>query len=66
MLSRSFDKEMGLIMTELDGKAALVTGDSQGIGAGIVRRLARDGASVAFTYISSADLAQENRQGDRG
>jgi 3-oxoacyl-[acyl-carrier protein] reductase len=59
MLSRSFDKEMGPIMTELDGKAALVTGGSRGIGAGIVRRLARDGASVAFTYISSADRAQE-------
>src|ERR1700694_3453714 len=32
------------------GKVALVTGGSRGIGAGIVRRLAGGGASVAFTY----------------
>jgi 3-oxoacyl-[acyl-carrier protein] reductase len=39
------------------GKVALVTGGSKGIGAGIVRRLARDGASVAFTYSSSEENA---------
>jgi 3-oxoacyl-[acyl-carrier protein] reductase len=39
------------------GKIALVTGGSKGIGAGIVRRLARDGASVAFTYSSSEEKA---------
>jgi 3-oxoacyl-[acyl-carrier protein] reductase len=38
-------------------KVALVTGGSRGIGAAIVRRLAHDGASVAFTYASSADKA---------
>lgn len=42
----------------LAGKAALVTGGSRGIGAGIVRRLADDGASVAFTYSSSGERAQ--------
>ena len=36
----------------LAGEVALVTGGSKGIGAGIVRRLALDGASVAFTYSS--------------
>ena len=39
------------------GKVALVTGGSKGIGAGIVRRLASDGASVAFTYSSSEEKA---------
>ncbi|OBK47470.1 SDR family oxidoreductase [Mycobacterium kubicae] len=38
----------------LAGRRALVTGGSRGIGAGIVRRLAADGAAVAFTYTSSA------------
>ena len=44
----------------LDGKAAFVTGGSRGIGAAIVRRLAREGAAVAFTYArdqaAAADL----------
>src|SRR5260370_37620369 len=39
------------------GKVALVTGRPKGIGAGIVRRLAGDGASVAFTYSSSEEQA---------
>ena len=42
----------------LHGKAAFVTGGSRGIGAAIVRRLARDGAAVAFTYTSNAAAAQ--------
>ncbi len=46
-------------MKKLEGKAALVTGGSRGIGAGIVRRLAREGAHVAFTYAKSADQAAE-------
>ena len=37
----------------LVGRRALVTGGSRGIGAGIVRRLAADGAAVAFTYRES-------------
>src|ERR1700723_337859 len=39
------------------GKVALITGGSRGIGAGIVRRRAADGASVAFTYSSSEEKA---------
>jgi 3-oxoacyl-[acyl-carrier protein] reductase len=40
------------------GKAAFVTGGARGIGAAIVRRLARDGAAVAFTYAGSRAAAQ--------
>ena len=44
-------------MTQLNGKTALVTGGSRGIGAAIAKRLARDGADVAITYAKSADQA---------
>jgi 3-oxoacyl-[acyl-carrier protein] reductase len=45
-------------MSELAGKAALVTGGSRGIGAAIATRLAQDGADVALTYASAADQAK--------
>ena len=43
----------------LENKRALVTGGSRGIGAAIVRRLAREGAHVAFTFVSRPDKAED-------
>lgn len=49
-------------MKLLEGKVAIITGASRGIGKGIAEVFAKNGANVAFTYSSSAEsaLALEN------
>jgi 3-oxoacyl-[acyl-carrier protein] reductase len=44
---------------ELDGKVALVTGGSNGIGAAAIRLLAREGASVVIAYHSGRERAEK-------
>ncbi|OBQ52473.1 3-oxoacyl-[acyl-carrier-protein] reductase [Tamlana sp. s12] len=44
-------------MKLLEGKTAIVTGASRGIGKGIAQVFAQQGANVAFTYSSSVDAA---------
>ena len=46
-------------MAEFEGRSAIVTGGTRGIGRGIVRELAQRGASVAFSYTKNAELAAE-------
>ena len=46
------------MMIDLNGKRALVTGGSRGIGAAIAVALAENGADVAFTYQNSAEKAR--------
>ena len=44
-------------MSSLQGKTAVVTGGSQGIGAGIVKKLATQGTNVVFNYLANGDAA---------
>ncbi len=45
-------------MKRLEGKVAIVTGSSRGIGKGIVSKLAQEGAKVIVNYSSSPDKAK--------
>jgi 3-oxoacyl-[acyl-carrier protein] reductase len=45
-------------MKLLDGKVAIVTGASRGIGEAIALKLAEQGANIAFTYVSSDEKAK--------
>ncbi|MQT14785.1 SDR family NAD(P)-dependent oxidoreductase [Segnochrobactrum spirostomi] len=46
----------------LEGKIALVTGGARGVGCEVVRRLAREGADVAFLYGTSEAAARETEK----
>ena len=45
-------------MALLEGKIALITGASRGIGKSIAQRFVQEGATVAFTYRSSDEKAR--------
>lgn len=43
----------------VEGKVAIVTGSSRGIGRAIAQRLGKDGANVVVTYSGNRDKAEE-------
>ena len=49
-------------MKLLEGKTAIITGASRGIGKGIALTFAQHGANIAFTYLSSDDKAKKLEQ----
>ena len=46
-------------MKELSNKTAIITGGSKGIGKGIVKKFAKEGCDIAFTYLSSESSASK-------
>ncbi len=49
-------------MKLLEGKTALITGASKGIGRAVAQEFARQGANVAFTYLSSVEKGEALQQ----
>lgn len=54
--------EQKVFMKLLEGKTALITGASKGIGRKIAEKFAEQGANVAFTYLSSVEKGQALEQ----
>ena len=46
-------------MNLLEGKTAIITGGSRGIGKEMVKIFVKQGPKVAFTYSSSSDVAKQ-------
>ena len=42
----------------LEGKVALITGSSQGIGSGIALKFAEEGADVVVNYLKNIEMAE--------
>ena len=49
-------------MKLLEGKTALITGASKGIGYGMAKKFAQQGANIAFTYLSSVEKGEALEQ----
>ena len=46
-------------MKLLEGKVAIITGATRGIGKGVAEVFAKNGADIAFTYVSSDEQAKK-------
>ncbi|MBR6806497.1 MAG: SDR family NAD(P)-dependent oxidoreductase, partial [Bacteroidaceae bacterium] len=46
-------------MKLLEGKVALITGGTRGIGKAIAMKYASEGANIAFTYVSNSEVAKQ-------
>jgi 3-oxoacyl-[acyl-carrier protein] reductase len=55
----TIDNNKNKHMKLLDGKTAIITGASRGIGRGIAQVFAEQGANIAFTYSSSVEAANQ-------